>query len=136
MKTTTWTDLKTLTLPSRPAAGAWTLVLDLVPANTQLRITCSGTWTYTEGFTSGPDGDPMSAMKGLLVASAPAGCVVGRFGGSTAGLAGDMAGFAVGSSCVPAPPAASVPLYLTINVNPTALISTKGTMTVTISEAS
>jgi hypothetical protein len=135
MKTTTWTDVKTLTLPSRPAAGAWTLALDLVPANTLLRITCSGTWTYTDGFGCGPDGDPLSAMKSLLVASAPAGCVVGRFGGSTAGLAGDAAGFPVGSYCVPATPVSSMPLYLTINVNPAAFAATDGTMTVTISEA-
>jgi hypothetical protein len=133
MKTTTWICIATLWLPNQPEGGIWTLALEVVPASTLLKIACQGRWSYVEDTTCGPDGDATSTMKNLLVAAAPAGCVVGRFGGSTAGVAGDVGGFPVGSLCIQTTTTAA-PLFLSINIDPKVIPVAAGTMSVAIYE--
>jgi hypothetical protein len=112
-----WTHVLRVTVPAKPA-GLWTVAVEYLESWQRLRITAEGSWDVG-GVTSGPDGSRISAIDRArcLVDKAPAGALIGKLGGSTAGMS-DGHLFVVGSSCVLQPTddtPKSGPLYLTIN---------------------
>jgi hypothetical protein len=132
MQEVTWTEVKKIDVPSRPA-GIWTLALPWVPAGTRLRIESSGKWKYDDTTMCGPDGDATRPNTGALVEQAALGAVVGKLGGSSAGLK-DGTTFVVGSFTVYDTGQNSGPLFLTINVPATKFPSGNEVISVTITE--
>lgn len=139
MNEISWIEVEKVDVKVNPG-GIWARVLDYVPPGTTLKLECAGEWTY--GYSNGkalrvtPDGDlRASAEQGALVADAPAGAVVAKIGGSTAGKT-DGERFAVGSSAVisSATDKRGGPLYIAMNVNPAVRPETNETITVRIFE--
>jgi hypothetical protein len=111
---------KPVPVPAKPT-GLWTLVLPFVEGPALLRISAStdDRWGYAprnDAFCFA-DGDPCSLVaRDLCLAScAPVGALIGKIGGSSAGIDDGGMVFAVGQSCVVRVPDDGGPLYLTIN---------------------
>jgi len=89
------------------AADRWTMIVDYIPGPARLKIEAWGMWP--SGVSPcGPDGDttadPLPAVASELAAvspppSYPAGALLGKIGGSTAGRAEGKV-FAIGRCCV------------------------------------
>jgi hypothetical protein len=136
MQELTWTEVvKDLDVPARPA-GIWTLALPYVPPGTKLKIESSGTWKYDANTPCGPDGDITRPNTGALSDKAPLGALIGKLGGSSAGLSDTTNVFAAGSFAIYDTGQNAGPLFFTINVPPTKF-PPPGTdkIKVTISEA-
>ncbi|HWS72729.1 MAG TPA: hypothetical protein VN605_11470 [Thermoanaerobaculia bacterium] len=116
-----WNELGSFSV--QPAKAPWVRALEFLPAGTLLRFEVDGAanpqWTYHESpaLTCGPDGDAKTKVTAdaLPLATAPAGCLLAKVGGSTA--ANDGVIFAVGSFCIrKLADAESGPLYFGMNV--------------------
>ncbi len=107
-----------LSIKANPA-GTWTFVLESVKGITRLRINASEKWK-SGGEEFGPDGKRTGSVprSACLLATAPFGALIGKIGGSTAGLS-DGYVFPVGACCVIDVGEGSIPktgpLFLTIN---------------------
>jgi len=108
-----------------PAAGwqRWNVALESFGEGNVLRLVATGRWRPLNGLPEcGPDGlDGVSYDSDRLVmAEAPVGALIGRFGGSSASFKsaeGAEKPFAVGRHCVVRVPAGGVgPLFLGFNV--------------------
>jgi hypothetical protein len=133
-----WRMSRTIDVPAKPD-GLWTLVLDHVDPSTKLRIQASGIWTYSTQLTTPatPDGDPASPLDRTksLLPEALIGTLVGKVGGSTAGIKDDGHVFVVGRSCVvKLDEKTEGPLYLTINDEISGYADNDGRITVTIEQ--
>ena len=133
-------------IPAKAQTGLWTLVLETVQGLGRLKLEATGEWTYDPGLkrTCGPDGDFRSdydASHCLLPKAAP-GSLVGKIGGSTAGVEDGFV-FVVGSFCVVEPGIqergniaekipANGPLYLGINDRRDAMFDNAGDLTVSV----
>ena len=130
---------------SAQPTGAWTLILDSVAGYSRLKLEAEGNWTYSTSLKDhcGPDGDARSAfdVTHYLLPKAPPGCLIGKLGGSSAGL-DDGYVFVVGSYCVVEPGSAergttnkipdNGPLYLCINDRRDGMDDNNGEMTVNV----
>jgi len=86
-----WTDVKLdRSVPAGEFKPLWALVLEAVPDWKRLRLEADGEWTFlldgTYAYSCGPDGaaglSPASAVP--ILRNCPPGCLLGRFGGSSA----------------------------------------------------
>ena len=118
-----WTSvtLATTTIPAKPPGRAlWTLAADWIPGGVLLKIDASraAVWAYSDTADASchADGHPQSLLTRTrcLVKTAPVGALVGKIGGSSAGVS-DGWRFVVGSQCMIRVPDHGGPLYLTIN---------------------
>jgi hypothetical protein len=123
-----------ITVPAHPASGLWTLVRSYVSSPQIMRIEAEGSWTAVAGLPScGPDGLPHWAFgrDALLFKKAPLGALIGKIGGSIAGV-DDRDVFLVGSATVLTIEKAAGPLFLTINDAPGFFEDNTGALAVTI----
>lgn len=123
------------TVPAKPT-GVWTYVVDFIEESWRitLRTASSQRWNYSEGDECGADGDLLSSLdrSKCICPTAPAGSIIGKFGGSTADTA-NFTPFAVGHFCViEATDKQRGPLFLTINDELTGLANNTGELEVTI----
>ena len=113
--------------------GLWTRVCRYVDGPGLLRISADpqGRWSYAAGTVDdcGPEGDPLAfvSRNNCLSQNAPVGALIGKIGGSSAGI-GDAPVFAVGSCCVVRIPDDGGPLFLTINDTVDGMSNNGGTM--------
>jgi hypothetical protein len=120
-----FTQLFTLTnsIRARPD-GLWTLVVEHVEGPGLLQISASpaSRWSYSDTHESicSANGDPRALISRAqcLLATAPVGSLIGKFGGSTAGASDGTLMFVVGMRCTVKVPSGGGPLYLTINDEP------------------
>lgn len=121
-------------VPAQPE-GLWTSVCLYVDGPGLLRIKADpqGQWSYAAGTVDdcGPEGDPLAfvSRKDCLSQNAPVGALIGKIGGSSAGI-GDAPVFAVGSHCVVRIPDDGGPLFLTINDTADGMSNNGGTVKV------
>ena len=110
-----WKHVIDVKVPAKPA-GIWTLALDWIEAPATLKLEASKeTWSYAPGVEKiGADGHSASALKDCIVASAPAGALVGKLGGSSASVS-DTKPFPVGAVTIIQVDVSTGPLFLTIN---------------------
>jgi hypothetical protein len=123
-----------VTVPARPASGLWTLVRSYLSSPQIIRIGAEGSWTAASGLPScGPDGLPHWAFgrDALLFKKAPLGALIGKIGGSIAGV-DDRDVFLVGSASVLTIDKSAGPLFLTINDAPGFFEDNTGALTVAI----
>jgi hypothetical protein len=125
MEEPTWKLLKEVDVAAGPAI--WTRAVDYIADVVTLKFESSGTWNYDQQNVCGPDGIANITGSELMKADEPLGCLLGKFGGSTAGRK-DGTPFVVGAFaiCILPPPAAlgaaapsPGPLYLGMNRKPT-----------------
>lgn len=133
-----WQQLKleTNVVLARPT-GLWTLIIDYLPGPAAIKIAANDAqWSYSEAPTTqcGADGDPDSllARTRCLLTTAPVGALVGKIGGSTAGVVSDGALFVVGRSCVVQIPEGGAPVYLTINDESGGMANNSGQIDVSV----
>ena len=113
------TDLVTFEIPAKPT-GIWTLVNEFVEGSRVLKISANETtWTYADAASArcGADGhrNAFLAHENCLFPDAPVGALIGKIGGSSAGIKDGTKVFVVGRFCVVTVPEEGGPLYLTIN---------------------
>lgn len=134
-----WLPLGTFKVPAKPG-GLWTLIAEYIPENTLLKIAANenAIWSYTTRTAQGcgPDGDLTSHIPpaNCLVETAPAGCLVGKIGGSSADDGTET--FACGAFIVYLVATDKAgPLYLTINDEKAGYDDNHGEIEVTVSTA-
>jgi hypothetical protein len=121
-----WTSWNDFALDPGFMPSPWLVALDDLRTATRLRLSVTGTWTIAEDLLlpCGPDGYAGLPLveTALVLASAPAGALIGKFGGSSAavGPAGATeppldAPFMIGSACELAVPAKAAPLMIGFN---------------------
>jgi hypothetical protein len=155
MATPSWQDLQTVlnsgAVPAKPKHGLWTLAADYIPTLSRLRFKVPATvsapgppvaqvangWTYAAGKTCMADGEPRAPINSAncLLASAPAGALIGKIGGSIAGKSDVSRIFVIGSYCVYEidDKAPGGPLFLTMNADPIGMPDRAGQLIVEIS---
>jgi hypothetical protein len=116
----TWTPIDTLPLMPGPVTVAWIRLAESLRGATFLTFTATGSWTALPGLLApcGPDGLTGLALAAdrVVLADAPPGALIGRIGGSSAGIKADGA-FVIGSNAVVAVPAGSAgPLFIGFNI--------------------
>ncbi len=131
--------------PSDPPAviaarrtALWTLAYDeLGPVQLKIEADPDELWSYAAAVQCGPDGDLTSliARDRCVCAKAPVGALIGKIGGSTAGV-DDGRVFPVGSYCVVHLADGEGPLYLGINDEITGMANNDRALTVRISRRS
>jgi len=140
-----WHLLVEMPIPAKPEKGIWTLALDSVEGVARLRIEAEGDWTYDQNLTKscGPDGDTRQDYDSshCLMPKAPPGSLIGKLGGSTAGVE-DGYVFVIGSFCVVVPGTperggtekipVNGPLYLGINDRRDGMSDNTGKITVRV----
>jgi hypothetical protein len=143
---TTWQPVQLVTntvlakpsgLPPGQPAGLWTLVADFVegPALLKITATAENRWAYAESAAAvcGADGDTDAFLlrSKCLVPTAPVGALIGKIGGSSAGVS-DGTTFVAGRVCVVRVPDDGGPLYLTINDEYTGMANNADFITVQV----
>ena len=135
MSDVNWRELKKITIPAKPV-GVWTVACEYLTATRKLKIEAEGTWSYGQDLSCSPDGDvgsPRSCEK-CLSNQAPIGALIGKLGGSSAGIKDTV--ITIGRFCViELTEAAKGPLFLTINDEPAGLSDNTGEVTVHIYSA-
>jgi hypothetical protein len=127
--------LVTVAVPARPAqsgvSGLWTPVHDFVSGPCVLSFRASGVWSYSTTVTCTADGDPASLLQRArcLFADGPVGALIGKIGGSSAGVK-DGTIFLIGRAAVVSVDAPGGPLYLTINDESSGMDNNDGAVTV------
>lgn len=120
MPSVTWTPIETLDLPTGLVSAPWLRLVASLRGATHLAFEATGEWVAAPRLLApcGPDGLAGLALPAdrVVIADAPPGALIGRIGGSSAGLKADGA-FVIGSSAVVAVPAGSVgPLFVSFNI--------------------
>jgi hypothetical protein len=120
MPSVTWNPIATQPVQPGAVTAPWLKLVDTIRGASHLMITATGNWNPMPGLLAdcGPDG-----LAGLILpadrvvlADAPPGALIGRFGGSSAGLKPEGA-FVIGSSCVFAVQPGSIgPLFVSFNI--------------------
>jgi hypothetical protein len=120
MPNVTWSAIQTRAVQPGSVTVPWLKVADAIRGATHLLIAATGDWTALPVLLApcGPDG-----LSGLILPAdrvvlpvAPPGALIGRIGGSSAGIKAEGA-FVLGSSCVIAVPAGSIgPLFFSFNI--------------------
>jgi hypothetical protein len=129
----------TVSVRARPH-GIWTPAKTLYRGSVWLEISVPGdqAWSYADAETArcGADGDPTALLSPArcLVATAPVGALIGKIGGSSAGIASDGPAFVVGRYCVVQVPEKGGSLYLTINDESAGFENNAGSIEVEIRE--
>lgn len=123
------------TIPASPK-GIWTRALDFVAGPAKIIFqTGEATWNYTEQDECSADGDLSSLLnsKHCILSEAPVGALIGKIGGSSAGLKDGKKRFIVGRFClVEIDGETCGPLFLTINDELIGLKNNSGELRVTI----
>jgi hypothetical protein len=114
-----WDALSTFEQPNLALEAPWLRVLETFGDATYLRLEATGQWQVLGGGIApcGPDGhlDLFLPQERLIVPAAPAGALIGKIGGSTAGRT-DGSVFTIGAFCVVAVPDKAVgPLFIGVN---------------------
>jgi hypothetical protein len=90
MPVVTWAPIPTTTVQPGPIAVPWLKLVDTIRGATHLMITATGSWTVLPGLLAacGPDGlaGLMLPADRIILPDAPPGALIGRIGGSSAGL--------------------------------------------------
>jgi hypothetical protein len=132
-----WSEVKDVTVPAKPT-GVWTWGLEYVKGPARILIEAQGQWVYSAGRQGcGPDGD-LAALLGAshtLLPAAPAGALLAKIGGSTAGLADGSVRVAGSKAYFEIDAATNGPIFLTINDEPGGMADNSGELKVTISVA-
>ena len=120
MPLVTWTAIPTETIAPGLISVPWLKLVDTIRGATHLMVTASGTWTALPGLLAPCQPDGLAGLvlpaDRVVLPDAPPGALIGRIGGSSAGLKADGA-FVIGSSCVVAVPAGSIgPLFISFNI--------------------
>ena len=123
-----------LSIPAKPA-GLWTLALPYVAPSSLVKIMATGSWTYTNGGTCGPEGAHQPAgtvtMANSLAPDALVGSLIAKVGGGSSDKSGTI--FGIGSHGILSAPADKAgALYLGINDEITGFADNAGTMTVQV----
>lgn len=116
----TWTPIDTLPLPTGSVSVPWIRLADSLRGATFLTFAATGAWTALPGLLApcGPDGltGLGLATDRVVLVDAPPGALIGRIGGSSAGIKADGI-FVIGSNAVIAVPAGSTgPLFISFNI--------------------
>jgi hypothetical protein len=127
-----WSADKVVAIDATPA-GHWQRVLDSVAPKTVLKIEATGQWTVG-GLTSTPDGVLVAPAESRALSDYPAGALLGKLGGSTAGSKEGTV-FAIGSYCIVQSGDAPAPLYAAVNVSPSAALTAAKKIELKITEA-
>jgi hypothetical protein len=132
-----WSEVKNVVVPAKPT-GAWTWAVDYVKGPARILIEAQGQWAYSPGRPGcGPDGD-LEALLGAshtLLPAAPAGALLAKIGGSTAGVNDGSVRVAGSKAYFEIDAATSGPIFLTINDEPGGMSDNSGALQVTISVA-
>ncbi|MGA3399997.1 MAG: hypothetical protein ABSC95_12325 [Acetobacteraceae bacterium] len=120
MAIVTWTPIQTLPLPTGLIALPWLKLVDTIRGATHLMINAKGRWTPMPGLLAPCEPDGLAGLvlpaDRTVLPDAPPGALIGRIGGSSAGLKADGA-FVIGTSCVVPVPAGSIgPLFISFNI--------------------
>ena len=123
MPVVSWTPIDINPLPAPPPADIivpWLRLVDTIRGATHLMINATGNWTALPGLLApcGPDGLAGLVLPAdrVVLPDAPPGALIGRIGGSSAGLKAEGA-FVIGSGCVVGVPAGSIgPLFFSFNI--------------------
>jgi hypothetical protein len=143
-----WDGGKRVTVPAMPTvSGYWTIALEYLDGPKRLKLevadeknpyednaTEAGKWNYAPEKQCTADGDPKAPVNpaNCLFPDAPAGALIGKIGGSTAGK-NDGTKFVVGSFCViDLDEKTKGPLYLTMNADPMSSMERSGNLSVVI----
>lgn len=117
-----WTPIDINPLPALPAdiIVPWLRLVDTIRGASHLMINATGEWTALPGLLApcGPDGlaGLVLPAERVVLPDAPPGALIGRIGGSSAGLKAEGA-FVIGSGCVVAVPDKSIgPLFVSFNI--------------------
>lgn len=129
-----WVDVALQVEVKAKPSGLWTLVRDWLQGPLLLKFEVhAGLWSYTAGASCTADGDypsPLAAASPIL-AGAPLGALIAKFGGSSAGIKdGDLV--LIGATCAYAFSKPGAPFYLTINDDPKAMADNSGSIKVDI----
>ncbi len=116
----TWTPIETLQLPTGAVSVPWIRLADSLRGATFLTFASTGTWNALPGLLApcGPDGLAGLTLPAdrVVLADAPPGALIGRIGGSSAGIKADGI-FVIGSNAVIAVPTGSTgPLFISFNI--------------------
>jgi hypothetical protein len=117
--------------------GVWTLALEWVNGPAVLKFEAGDEeWFYAEPDASNTRADghlsSLLAAKSCLLPSAPVGALIGKIGGSSAGVS-DGTVFVVGKFCLVEIDKSKGPVYLTINDELTGFGNNRGEISVKIS---
>lgn len=132
-----WVVLKeNVKVKARPD-GVWSLALEWVSGPAVLKFEAGDEeWFYAEPDASKTRADghlsSLLAAKSCLLPSAPVGALIGKIGGSSAGVS-DGALFVVGKFCLIEIEKSKGPVYLTINDELTGFGNNRGEISVKIS---
>lgn len=126
-----WSTPTTVQIEATPA-GQWQKVLDVVAPKTTLRIEAKGEWTVG-GVKCTPDGLLVAPAESRSIADYPAGALLGKLGGSTAG-SHEGTVFAIGRYCIVESPDKASPLFVAVNAASTAALQAAQKIDLTISE--
>jgi len=120
MPLVTWTPIPTQAVQPGPITVPWLQLVDTIRGATHLMIRATGSWTALPGLLAPCEPDGLAGLilpaDRVVLPDAPPGALIGRIGGSSAGLKADGA-FVIGSSCVVAVPTGSIgPLFVSFNI--------------------
>jgi hypothetical protein len=136
MSTLQWTQIvKDLEVPAKPD-GLWTIACEFIQGPAKLKITAEGIWQYADEDYAlcGPDGNSVSYLSSshCINVNAPVGALVGKIGGGTADVKGEV-DFVVGRFCVlSVPQDKSGTLFLSINDLPSSLSDNSSSLKVQV----
>ncbi len=128
--------LQNVKVPAKPS-GLWTLASEFIQGPALVRFSTSpeNEWNYASKDAKCSADGALTALispQACVLPGAPVGALIAKFGGSTAGQS-DGKVFLVGSfAIIPIDAAASGPLYLTINDEPSGMTNNTGTLDVSI----
>ncbi|SRR6266498_3309923 len=130
-----WPQVFEEVVPAQPA-GIWTLVAEYVRGPALVKVEAENAkWKYSQADECTADGDLLSLIsaQACILKGAPVGALIGKIGGSTAGVA-DGTVFLAGKMCIiELDQSKRGPLYFTINDELTGMGNNDGKLKVTIS---
>lgn len=115
--------------------GVWTLVDSIWTTPVRLVFEAQGKWKYSPVDECTADGDLHSLIDPArtILGGGPVGALIGKIGGSSAGIKDGICLFLVGQYCaVETKPEWKGPLFLTINDEPKGLGNNDGTIVVDV----
>jgi hypothetical protein len=130
-----WPQVIEQEVPAQPA-GIWTLIVEYVRGPALVKVEAEDTkWYYSQANSCTADGDLLSLIstQSCILKGAPVGALIGKIGGSTAGVA-DGTVFLAGKTCIiELDQSKRGPLYLTINDEVTGMGNNSGELKVRVS---
>ena len=130
-----WSHVIKTEVPAQPA-GLWTLVIEYLRGPALVKVQAEDKkWKYSQANACTADGDLLSLVstQSCILKGAPVGALIGKIGGSTAGVS-DGTVFLAGKMCIiKLDQSKRGPLYLTINDELTGMGNNDGKLEVEVS---